>query len=43
MGRRVWHVSTLGLRSLVLNKRLDWPVVQILIDGREAFTDRLPG
>lgn len=37
------RVSTLELRFLVLDDRLDWPVVQMLVDGREAFTDRLPG
>jgi hypothetical protein len=37
------HVSTLELRFMVLNNRLDWPVVQVLVDGREAFTDQLPG
>jgi hypothetical protein len=43
MSLPVRHVSTLELRFLVLNDRLDWPVVQILVDGREAFTERLPG
>jgi hypothetical protein len=43
MSPPVRHVSTLELRFLVLNDRLDWPVVQILVDGREAFTDQLPG
>jgi len=43
MNPAVQHVSTLGLRFLVLNNRLDWPVVQILVDDREAFTDQLPG
>ena len=36
-------VVALELRFLVLNNRLDWPVVQILVDGREPFTDQLPG
>ena len=31
------------LRFLVLDDRPDWPVVQILADGREAFADQLPG
>jgi hypothetical protein len=34
--------SDLRLRFLVRD-RADWPVVQILVDGREAFTDQLPG
>jgi hypothetical protein len=43
MSRPAVHVSALELRFLVLDGRRDWPVVQILIDGREAFVDRLPG
>jgi hypothetical protein len=37
------YVSTFELRFVVLDTRLDWPVVQILVDGREAFTDQFPG
>jgi hypothetical protein len=43
MSRPVGHLSALQLRFLVLNDRPDWPVVQILVDGREAFVDQLPG
>jgi hypothetical protein len=43
MSRPAGHVSALQLRFLVLNDRTDWPVVQILVDGREAFVDQLPG
>jgi hypothetical protein len=35
-------VSTIRLRFLNLNDRRDWPVVQILVDDREAFVDHLP-
>jgi len=33
MSPAIRDLSTLGLRFLVLNNRLDWPVVQILVDG----------
>jgi hypothetical protein len=36
------RLSTLQLRFGVRSDRPDWPVVQILVDGREAFVDRLP-
>ena len=42
MSRLAGHVSTLQLQFLVLDGQPDWPVVQILVDGREAFVDRLP-
>jgi hypothetical protein len=35
-------LSTLQLRFLVPSDRPDWPVVQILVDGHEAFVDQLP-
>lgn len=37
------HLSELRLGFFVVNNRSDWPVVQILVDGREAFVDQLPG
>jgi hypothetical protein len=37
------RVSALELRFVVLNDQPDWPVVQILVDGRDAFADQLPG
>jgi hypothetical protein len=43
MKRPVRHVSTLELRFLVHDNRPDWPAVQMLVDGRDAFTDQLPG
>lgn len=43
MSRPAGHVSALQLEFLVLNDRPDWPVVQILVDGHEAFVDQLPG
>jgi hypothetical protein len=33
----VGHVSVLQLRFLVANDKPDWPVVQVLANGREAF------
>jgi hypothetical protein len=36
-------LSTLQLRFHVLGDRIDRPVVQILVDGREAFVDQVPG
>jgi len=43
MGGLFGRVSALGLRFVVLDDRPDWPVVQILADGRDAFADALPG
>src|SRR5690348_223807 len=43
MNRSVRYASTVELRFLVLSDRLDWPVVQILVDGRDASTDQLSG
>jgi hypothetical protein len=43
MSRPARHVAAFQLRFLVPDGRPDWPVVQILVDGREAFVDRLPG
>jgi hypothetical protein len=43
MSRPAGRVSALELRFLVLDDRRDWPVVQILVDGREALVDQLPG
>src|SRR5437773_876740 len=42
MNPPVRHVSTHKLRFLVLDNRLDWPVVQILVDGREASPTNCP-
>jgi hypothetical protein len=42
MSRLSEHVSVIALRFLVLKDRTDWPTVQILADGREAFVDQLP-
>jgi hypothetical protein len=42
MSRTARHLSTLQLRPLVIDSP-DWPVVQILVDGREAFGDQVPG
>jgi hypothetical protein len=36
-------VPVLQLRFLILDGQADWPVVQVLVDGREAFVDGLPG
>jgi hypothetical protein len=43
MGGLWGRVSALGLRFAVLDDRPDWPVVQILVDGRDSFADALPG
>ena len=43
MSRPAGHVSALELRFLVLDDRTDWPVVQVFVDGREAFVDQRPG
>ena len=43
MSSHAGHVSVLQLQFLVLGNRADWPVVQVLVDGREAFVDELPG
>jgi hypothetical protein len=43
MNSAVGHLSTLQLQFLVRDGHPDWPVVQILVDGREAFVDQLPG
>lgn len=43
MSGHAGYVSALQLRFLVLGNRPDWPVVQVLVDGREAFVDELPG
>lgn len=42
MSRLSRRPSTLQLRSLVIDSP-DRPVVQILVDGRDAFADQLPG
>jgi len=41
MSRSV-RLSTLQLRFPVRSDRPDWPVVQIHVDGHEAFVDQLP-
>jgi hypothetical protein len=43
MNRLSGHVSVLQFRFLILNDRPDWPAVRVLVDGREAFADQLPG
>ena len=43
MSSRAGHLSELQLRFVVLDGQPEWPAVQILVDGREAFVDQLPG